>query len=1214
MTPLRSIIRTAILIPLLGPIPGVYAQAVSPEAAAQKIREAILEVDRASTPGERVTALEVTSYHIGVLDRLTRAREEATSQRAVALLRQLGNEGVDADLIAYWTVVSRLASVGTVRDAETQIAAETSAYTLAETIANPVYRAASIHAVGRAFAPVNQAATRRAVDRLLEVAPSIRDSGERTAAANFAAKLAAQIGGLQEPAVLQAIGIMETRRSRGQTWYVLARQAIGGTEASKANDAELATRAKDALAKRDRSTALRLTLALSPSESKSRSGLLKMILDAAVADADFDIAQRAALAFTDEDDEEAAVEALTARLLDRGEPLRAAAIVERVFLGTSRADALTDLAAVIDRAGYSQIADGVFDRAVASTAGAPQSTANVVRVLANTKRLERAVALAEGLPAGEARSMANGAIAKRLSDIGRIDEAQSLLPTITTPKDRSNALSGIARAKVRQGDQAAGRAALADLIDDDHRDRVLGALVNAEAQQGSYDAARKTALEIVDIKTRLAAFLDLFEKSARQNESRVMRQAIGQAVELAKTVQDKDRDALLFEIVEAQAKAGDVDGAATVADSIVGTKLRDKARAEIVKGLSRKKRVTDAGQLLRNIAADEARSSAIAALVPAQVAAGGELVPAYGLLREIRDDRSRRQAMRATAEAAAARLDVSGKLGPIKAEATAGQGAGMTLGTAALQRDGFEINRVVGAPSGFNALSLPATNTSAADVRARVPAARNGRASLALMSEGAQFSKFFEELPGGRTGIDSAIQAQKVATPRYISIDAGVVSLRDLEGRFGGAIRDTDDALLVTVPILIAPGATLVITALDAPRVRLGVESGAFIINAGNLYVVDSRVESWSESRKSTVRHTKAESKSFRPFIVSWSGSETYIADSTLAYLGYQSPKAFGLSISAGPSNITKRASNLAEPTGIIVDNLFDNLEYGFYSYEASAVQLVGNEYRDNVIYAVDPHDRSHGLVIAYNTTYGSQEKHGIIVSREVDRSFIVGNVALEHAGSGFMLDRDSVDNIIYANTAFKNKQDGITLFESSCNLIVANQFSENKRDGVKVRNSWDVGIYSNTIRYNQGAGIGAYIGNLRASEASAARDYELDPYVPVTTLSAGWNEIAQNSSGISLSGVTGATLIENQIRLNPKRLYAGDVGGATLNILQLAGRAVVRSTCRPKRPAYQCGLRDQGLLGDDGSGTFFDPNGSDDCTDVDSSLQSIAYKRKPNS
>ena len=41
--------------------------------------------------------------------------------------------------------------------------------------------------------------------------------------------------------------------------------------------------------------------------------------------------------------------------------------------------------------------------------------------------------------------------------------------------------------------------------------------------------------------------------------------------------------------------------------------------------------------------------------------------------------------------------------------------------------------------------------------------------------------------------------------------------------------------------------------------------------------------------------------------------------------------------------------------------------------------------------------------------------------------------------------------------------------------------------------------------------------------------------------------------------------LVENNIRLKPKRLYAGDVSNIMLKMLQMSSRAAVRSTCRPK-------------------------------------------------
>ena len=68
-----------------------------------------------------------------------------------------------------------------------------------------------------------------------------------------------------------------------------------------------------------------------------------------------------------------------------------------------------------------------------------------------------------------------------------------------------------------------------------------------------------------------------------------------------------DRDDFLLEITEAQADAGDIEGATAVAASIQDAKKRDKARAEIKKALARKKQFTDAHAMMQQVAAAELR-------------------------------------------------------------------------------------------------------------------------------------------------------------------------------------------------------------------------------------------------------------------------------------------------------------------------------------------------------------------------------------------------------------------------------------------------------------------------------------------------------------------------------------------------------------------------------------------------------------------------------
>jgi poly(beta-D-mannuronate) C5 epimerase len=123
-------------------------------------------------------------------------------------------------------------------------------------------------------------------------------------------------------------------------------------------------------------------------------------------------------------------------------------------------------------------------------------------------------------------------------------------------------------------------------------------------------------------------------------------------------------------------------------------------------------------------------------------------------------------------------------------------------------------------------------------------------------------------------------------------------------------------------------------------------------------------------------------------------------------------------------------------PTGWLLNSQFvDNL-YGFYCYEADDVVILGNTYRDNIVYGIDPHDRSRRLIIAHNDVFGTHKKHGIILSREVNDSWIIYNRTYNNQLSGIVLDRASVNNLLAYNETYKNRSDGMTLYESGNNLL----------------------------------------------------------------------------------------------------------------------------------------------------------------------------------
>ncbi|PDT80348.1 right-handed parallel beta-helix repeat-containing protein [Sinorhizobium sp. BJ1] len=425
------------------------------------------------------------------------------------------------------------------------------------------------------------------------------------------------------------------------------------------------------------------------------------------------------------------------------------------------------------------------------------------------------------------------------------------------------------------------------------------------------------------------------------------------------------------------------------------------------------------------------------------------------------------------------------------------------------------------------------------------------------------------------------------STPRVIFVTRGVVTMSDLVAQVAATDPDaiTFDGNVVTlnVPLAVNDGATLIVSGREIKELRLNTRAGAFIINSGKLYFDGVSVTSFDDRTGKPSYVTDHEKGIFfRPFILGWSGSETFAANSRFVALGYAGGRTYGMSLSSGSTDTIVRQVQAAPPTGYFINNSFENLYYGFYAFEAKDIVFVGNELVNGVIYGLDPHDRSTNLRMAYNTAYGTQKKHGIIISREVDDSFILGNLSFENHGSGIMLDRLSYGTIVYANDASRNEGDGFSAMESPCALVDSNVFSANGRAGVKVRNSWDIHVEGNQIRGNAAAGIEAYIDNLVEAEKSEFRDFEEDPFYPIATIAARDNVIEKNGVGLSTRGASEAMFFRNKFIDQLPRYAGGDLKPLGLDIIarSMESGVSVRSVCMPKIPVdKECSLSRRGII-----------------------------------
>lgn len=386
--------------------------------------------------------------------------------------------------------------------------------------------------------------------------------------------------------------------------------------------------------------------------------------------------------------------------------------------------------------------------------------------------------------------------------------------------------------------------------------------------------------------------------------------------------------------------------------------------------------------------------------------------------------------------------------------------AGTKLDSASVRRE-YVVKALPDFEVDASAADLPDLSPYTFDsTRQLAPADRDGKAMVGLASG----MKLLEESFRRERGRDLE-RRQGTDQPRVIYIDGGALTLSQVAEQINDAklIENRGGVVTARLPLVIKPGATLIIDGRSTPRFQLSTDRGAFLANAGQLFVLDTVVTSWSEpQQRPTIFVAKDQ---FRPFISSYIRSKTYVAGCKIEHLGFGAPTAYGFSLSSHPER--ERGEPREDwPTGVIVGNVFRGMYYGFYSYEARDVAIVDNHYIGSIVYGIDPHDRSTRLIIAQNKSNGTVERHGIIGSRGISDSFIFENEAYDNAGSGIMLDRQCTRNVICNNRVFRNGQ-GVAIYESPENLIRDNLIAFNQKSGVRVRNSSKVRVLNNTLAGN---------------------------------------------------------------------------------------------------------------------------------------------------
>jgi len=413
-------------------------------------------------------------------------------------------------------------------------------------------------------------------------------------------------------------------------------------------------------------------------------------------------------------------------------------------------------------------------------------------------------------------------------------------------------------------------------------------------------------------------------------------------------------------------------------------------------------------------------------------------------------------------------------------------------------------------------------------VYAKLETTQRGRAVIRHMRDVFSLNEFTK-----KPGRLAEWATRQGTTPVAIVIEGGYVTPGDLIGMLPSEyIEQTAPGIFILrLPLVVGPDAALHIDA-SIEEFRLSEERGAFLVNDGFLFITDTALTGWRERENLPARFRLQ--TEFRPFVLSFGGSEIYIVNSLIASMGYAATKSYGVSISQyGPKDLRTRP--VPRPTGWLINSTVQDNWYGLYTYEADDLVVLGNLFLENISYGIDPHDRSRRLIIANNIAEGTKKRHGIIISREVNDSWIFGNRSHHNRLSGIMIDRKSVNNVIANNQTHNNGSDGIAILESSNNLVWGNHIFSNAKDGIRVRNSADIRIFENLISMNK-IGIHGYGKDL----SSISRDTNRDPYEQQLSVDLVGGQLRDNPSAIKLDQPLRARLYRIDFSGNSRIRLAG--------------------------------------------------------------------------
>jgi hypothetical protein len=343
------------------------------------------------------------------------------------------------------------------------------------------------------------------------------------------------------------------------------------------------------------------------------------------------------------------------------------------------------------------------------------------------------------------------------------------------------------------------------------------------------------------------------------------------------------------------------------------------------------------------------------------------------------------------------------------------------------------------------------------------------------------------------TGRHDALTLVLVPRPHPYQLDNLV---RRMPTAFGHAAAG---AVVLRYPLLVAPGATLVIDSRTVPSLLLRSDRTGYAPITAVSATLDLRGHPGRPLHVASVDLTKggpdtAESDG-RAYLQDRGGTMTLRA-TKLSYLGYAVGRSSGVAwLGDGDRPATGGASW----------STFSHNHFGAAGYAAQGLVVSHSAFLDNDLYGFDPHDgTTHSVIV--DSVAAHNGRHGFILSRGCHDNLLRDDEAYDNGGAGFVIDDGHVEldgnprhavadpsdhNRLLDVSSHDNGLVGITV-EGGIGNAVEGSHVDNNRYGLWVKNGATATVLTgDTVTRSLLAGIRLFPGtratNLADSTVSGA-------------------------------------------------------------------------------------------------------------------------------